>query len=60
MIQLTNKQFQSIHKDYRGTTSEGKKSAFNASIRSRAGLKGWGEKGGTDLLIEDIHFEIVK
>ena len=59
MIQLTLKQYNSIHKDYRGTDN-GKKEAFNASLRSKAGLKGWGEHQGTALLIEGIHFEIVK
>ena len=59
MYQLTLKQYNSIHKDYRGTCN-GKKEAFNASIRNRAGFEGWGDLLGTAILTEGIHFEIVK
>ncbi len=60
MIRLTLEQFNSIHKDFRGRTPEGKREAFNASVRSRAGLKGWGSLQGTSILVEDMHFEIIK
>ncbi len=59
MIKLTAKQYNSIHRDFRGTTN-GKKEGFNASIRNRAGLKGWGDLQGTAILTEGIHFEIIK
>ena len=59
MIQLTLKQYNSIHRDYRGT-SNGKKEGFNGSIRSKAGLYGWGKLQGTTILTEGLHFEIVK
>jgi len=58
MYQLTLEQFNSIHKDFKGKTPEGKREAFNASVRSRAGLKGWGDKTGTAILVEGIDFEI--
>ena len=58
MYKLTLKQYNKIHKDYRGTCN-GKKEAFNGSIRSAADLKGWGELQGTTILTEGLHFEIV-
>lgn len=58
MIQLTLQEYNKIHKDYKGTMN-GKRSAFNGSIRAAAGLKGWGELEGTALLIEGTDFEII-
>jgi hypothetical protein len=60
MIQLTEKQYSKIHKDFKGTMDDGKKRAFNSSVRSAAGLKGWGELSGTSPLVEGIDFEITK
>ena len=59
MYKITLKKYNKIHKDYRGV-SDGKKEAMNASIRSAAGLKGWGDLNGTTILTEGLHFEIVK
>ena len=58
MYKITLAQFRKIHTDYRGVC-DNKREAFNGSIRSAAGLKGWGDLGGTTILTEGLHFEIV-
>ena len=58
MYKITLAQFRKIHTDYRGVCNN-KREAFNGSIRSAAGLEGWGELLGTTVLTEGIHFEIV-
>ena len=60
MIQVSQKEFDKIHNDYKGMLDDGRQSGFNGSVRRAAGLKGWGEYQGTTLLIEGIHFEITK
>ena len=60
MYRITLTAFNKIHSDYRGWHWTGKRSALNASIRSAAGLNGWGDLPGTALLIEGVHFEIVE
>ena len=58
MITITAAAWKKIHKDFKGTEENGAKSAFNGSIRAAAGLKGWGDKNGTDILVEGIHFQV--
>jgi hypothetical protein len=65
MIKITSKQYNGIHRDYRGTwTNEdhpaliGKKIAFEISLQSAAGVKLTGHVGS--LAFEGIDFEIVE
>jgi len=64
MYQITTKQYNSIHKDYRSTwTNEaypknmGKKTAFESSVQGAIGLPITGKI--CCLIIEGLHFEII-
>jgi len=58
MHEITLKQFNSIHKDYRGTYGKDKKkSCFVGSLCGV--LKILCNENGTNLVIEDLHFRIV-